>query len=170
MNITLKILFAVFVSLLAGCAGSGNYSKTYRQLVEPVGEVDAFMLDKGARPRLIISENFDDDLKTFTDQNYIVLGESDFNAPPEKFDDAVNIGEKLGVTHILVKIEYLYDAQKKAYKFYENYDYVREVQLINGRYYPVYQAIPDPVAVPYYKKFAIYRHKAVYLVKLKAVQ
>jgi hypothetical protein len=158
MNITLKILFAVFVSLLAGCAGSGNYSKTYRQLVEPVGEVDAFMLDKGARPRLIIS------------QNYIVLGESDFNAPPEKFDDAVNIGEKLGVTHILVKIEYLYDAQKKAYKFYENYDYVREVQLINGRYYPVYQAIPDPVAVPYYKKFAIYRHKAVYLVKLKAVQ
>ncbi len=167
MSLFSKIFIAICVVFIAGCAGSGNYTKTYRQVAEPVGENDAFMLDKGARPRLIVSENFEDDLKTFTDQNFIVLGKSDFKGPPEKFDDAIDIGEKLGVTHVLVTIEYLYEAQKKAYKVYENYDYVREVRVINGHYYPVYQAIPDPISVPYYKKFAIYSHKAVYLVKLK---
>lgn len=167
MNYALQIFLVVCAALLDGCAGTGNYTKTYRQVAQPVGESDAFMLVKGARPRLIVSENFDDDLKTFTDQNFIVLGNSDFNGPPEKFDDAVDIGEKLGVTHVLVTVQYLYEAQKKAYKVHENYDYVREVQVINGRYYPVYQAVPNPISVPYTKKFGVYKHKAVYLVKLK---
>lgn len=167
MSTFYKFFGVICLTVVMGCAGPGNFSKTYRQKAEPVSEEDVFMLDKGARPRLIVSQNFDNDLKTFTEQNYIVLGESKFNGPPEKLDDAVNVGEGLGVTHVLVGLVYLYDGEKKAYKFYENYDYVREVQVRNGVYYPVYQSIPDPISVPYLKRFGVYEHKAVYLVKLK---
>lgn len=168
MKIMHKLFLGVLLCALTGCMGTGNYTKTYRQLAEPVGDEDAFMLDKGARPRLIVSKNFDEDLQIFTDQNFIVLGQSHFNGPPEKIDDAVNMGKELGVTHVLVSLEYLYDAQKKAWRTYENYDYVRSTYVRNGVHIPTYEAIPDPISVPYYKQFGVYQHKAVYLVKLKA--
>lgn len=167
MSVFSKISLILLLLLSAACAGPGNFSKTYRQMVEPVGDEDAYLLDKGARPRLIISENFESDFQTFKDQNYIMLGRSRFNGPPEKLQDAVDLGEELGVTHVLIGIEYLYEAEKKAFKTYENYDYVRDYVNIDGLYYPTYQAVANPIVVPYMKKFGVYQHEAVYLVKLK---
>ncbi len=162
------LLMVILLLALTACARPGSFTKSYRQMAEPVGPEDVFMLDPGAKPRLIVSENFDQDFETFIAQDFLVLGESHFAGPEEKYEDALRQGAELGVTHILLHKRYLHQGSKKAYKTVKRYDYVRAVKYRYGTYYMGYEPVLNPISIPYTKQVPIYDQRAVFLVKLKA--
>ena len=160
------IIGFVLIILLNNC-GPGRYDSAYRPSMSSIDENNAYLLDVGARPRLIFTDNFERDLKFFTDQNFSVVGESRFIGLKEDPDDAIKMGEKLGITHILLLSEFAYNGTKTAYRYKENYDFVREVKYYNGKPYFGYQSIPNPISIPYQKNITILKQRAAYLVKLK---
>ena len=166
MRIIQPFILILLSVLLFGCSsGPGLYEKSYRQWSSPINEDNSFLLDEGADPRLILTREFDKDLKTFTDQDYIVVGQSKFNGPPQDPKDAVEVGKALGVTHVLLIAEYLYNGRKKAYKYYDRYDYIPIVRQRNGMLFRDYEAVRSHDAVEYYKNVPVFQQRAVYLVK-----
>lgn len=135
-------------------------------------ENNAYLLEDGARPMVIMTPELEKDLETFTNQNYTIVGESRFNGPEGGVDDAISLAKKLGVTHVLLNAKYAYDASKKAYKFIENFDYIpyESGYLVgnSGIYRQVfYERIANPISVPYSKNVSVYNHRAIFLVKMK---
>lgn len=162
-----RLIIGLFIIILLSNCGPGRYDSAYRPSMSSVDNEKAYMLDAGARPRLIFTDNFDRDLKIFTEQNFTVVGESRFMGLEEDPEGAVKVGEELGVTHILLLSEFAYNATKKAYRYKENYDLIREVQYYNGEPYLSYVSVANPISVPYQKNVTILRQRAAYLVKLK---
>ncbi len=168
VRIIIIILTGVTAMMLSACGGQSWYETSYRSVVDhSVNSQCAYMLAPDAKPQLFLTNAFQEDLKIFTDQKYIVVGESFFTGPLEKTKNAVAVGEEIGVTHVLLEADYLYMGSKKAYKFYKNYDYLPVPMQRNGVYYYGYEAVPNPISVPYQKEIPIYKQRAVYLVKLK---
>lgn len=162
-----RLIFGLlFIILLTSC-GPGRYDSAYRPSMSSVNSEKAYMLDAGTRPRLIFTDNFDRDLEIFTEQNFAVVGESRFMGLAEDPDDAVKVGEKLGVTHVLLLSEFAYNATKTAYRYKENYDLIREVKYYNGEPYFGYVSVANPISIPYQKNVTVLRQRAAYLVKLK---
>jgi len=165
------ILFAVFF-ILTSCNGRDMYDTSYTSSMAVPMEKDAFLLEEGARPTLIMTPEIERDLEVLINQNYVIVGESKFNGPEGGAGDAIKLAKKLGVTHILLNAKYAYDASKKAYKYVENYDYipVESGYLAGtGQMYSqiFYERIPNPIYVPYRKSISVYHHQAIFLVKMK---
>ncbi|MBT7583481.1 MAG: hypothetical protein HN572_10990 [Kordiimonadaceae bacterium] len=163
----MRLISGFIVVLLLSSCGPGRYDSAYRPSMSRVDQSNAYLLDAGAQPRLIFTDDFERDLEIFTDQNFSVVGESRFMGLEEDPEDAMKMGEKLGVTHILLLSEFAYNGTKKAYRYIENYDYVREVKYYNGQPYYGYQSVANPISVPYRKNVTILRQRAAYLVKMK---
>lgn len=167
MNKKMKIVGAFLLLLVGGCSGPGFYETSYRPVVDPVDAAQTYMLEKGEKPQLIETENFDGALEIFIDQGYVVVGESDFSAQMEKNKKAMGVAKEFGATHILVSAKYLYNGTKRANDFYEYYDVSREVTLNGGDYRVNYVYMPNIEMVPYLKSVPIYRQRAAYLMKRK---
>ena len=156
--------------VIAGCGSSGRYDAYYTPVLKtPITNANAYLLDEGAAPRMIYTKAYEDDLKVFTDQNYTVVGESVFSAPMEDADEAIELGKEMGVTHILMSVDYSYSGSKKAHKYYSAYDYARNPMptYVNGYAQFGYERIPTHRAIPYRKQVDIFKQRATYLVKLK---
>lgn len=162
------ISMGIFTLLITGCASDSRYLTAYQPIGANVGPSDAYLLDAGVSPRLVFTENFEDDLKIFTDQDYGVVGQSYFTGPLEGIDDAAQLGTDLKVTHVLLSAEFAYSGSKKAYKFKSGHYYMPSgVNYDYGYRRTTYDRMPDIQSIPYRKEVQIYKQQAVYLVKLK---
>lgn len=170
MRFLKKILCSFLLVVVAGCGGPGRYDAFYTPVMKaPISNANAYLLDAGAAPRMIYTESFEDDLKTFTDQNFIIVGESVFSAPMEDTGDALELGKEMGITHVLLSVDFAYSGSKKAHKYYSDYDYARKPMptYVNGYAQYGYERIPTHRSIPYRKKVDIFKQRATFLVKLK---
>ncbi|MCC3859882.1 hypothetical protein [Pseudemcibacter aquimaris] len=165
-----QLLFILAAITLSACASKPDRFMGFYQSVDgTLPDSQAYLLERGVKPRLITTEYFDDDLKIFTDQNFAVVGKSEFAAPLQEYDDAIKLGQDLKVTHILLEQKYAYSGTKKAYKFKSFYRYYPSGYGVN--YYGIptmtYDRMPDVMSIPYNKEIPIFKQRAVYLVKRK---
>lgn len=158
----------MFILFLSSCGGDSRYLAAYEPVAPILGPDEAYLLENVMKPRVIISEHIEDDLKIFTDQNYIVLGKSFFSGPIEDIDDAIDLGKDLKVTHVLLSSEYSYSGSKKAHKFISGHHYsLIGFENFRGYRRPLYDRMPDVASIPYKKEVPIFKQQAFYLVKLK---
>ncbi|MDG1437813.1 MAG: hypothetical protein P8P98_02475 [Emcibacteraceae bacterium] len=167
MNIFFRISVLCIVLMISACGGPSRFVTEYIPMDSSNTENTAYLSDNGEKPRLIISNFFDDDLKIFTDQNYVVVGKSEFSGPLENMNDAVAKGVELQVTHVLLEQKYAYSGSKKAYKYASTYNYTPAYKTINNYTYVRYERMPDLISIPYSKEVAVFKQRAVYLAKLK---
>ncbi|MDG1859248.1 MAG: hypothetical protein P8I94_09095 [Emcibacteraceae bacterium] len=167
MNIFFRISVLCILLMVTACSGASRFNSEY-VADEGYNQNSAENLtNNGAKPRLIVSNHFDDDLKIFTDQNYAVVGKSEFTGPIVNMNDAVAKGSALQVTHVLLEQKYAYSGSKKAYKYASTYKYTREYHTMNNYTYVRYDRMPDTISIPYSKEVAVFKQRAAYLVKLK---
>ena len=95
MTLYHKFLSVIFILFMAGCAGENRYAEFYRASYDKVDDENAFMIDHAGDPRVIFTRQFEDDLKLFTDDNFVVVGKSVFASPPEDIKKAVKLGKEL---------------------------------------------------------------------------
>ena len=167
MNIFFRLSVLCTALLISACSGSSRFISEYIPTVNSNNGNASYLSDKSEKPRLIVSNYFDDDLKIFTDQNFVVVGKSEFSGPLENMNEAVAQGSALQVTHVLIEQKYAYSGSKKAYKYASTYNYRREYQTINNYTFVRYDRMPDTISIPYSKEVAVFKQRAAYLVKLK---
>lgn len=167
MSYSVKLVLTIFILLIAGCGDGGRYMSSYRPSYGTYNDNNAFMIDHSGDPRVVFSKNFEDDLKMFADQDFVVVGKSIFSGPPEDIDDAIRMGKELKVTHVLMSTDYVYSGTKKAYKFAETRVFYPVYTSINGIPLVTYESMPNAVAIPYRKEVPIFKQQAAFLVKLK---
>jgi len=163
----IKIAFCFLLVLIGGCAAPGFYEASYRPSANVIDDDQAHMLAKGVKPRLIEVEDFDMVLQELGEQNYIIVGRSEFSAQIEKYNKALEVAKGLRATHVLVSTKYLYNGTKRASKFHEFYDVSTEMVPTAYGYRVNYVRMPNMVAIPYLKTVPIYHHRAAYLVRRK---
>ena len=125
------------------------------------------MSDHEGDPRVLFTKSFDDDLKILTDDNFAVVGKSNFSGPPEDFYEAIKIGKDLKVTHVLLSSNYIYSGTKKARKYVQTRALYPVYNVFNGIPVVGFESMPDLVPIVYNKEVPIFKQQAAYLVKLK---
>lgn len=161
----LKFTCGVLLFFLGGCGGPGFYEASYRPSVDAISNDQAYMLEKGAKPQLMETEDFEMILQELTEQNYIIVGQSEFNAQIEKYNKAIGVAKDLSATHVLVSTKYLYNGTKRSHVFEEYYDVTTEVSRDETGYRVNYVSMPNIASIPYLKSVPIYHHRAAYLVR-----
>jgi hypothetical protein len=165
----IKIIFTFFsLFILSSCGGSEFYKSSYVPALDPMKTPNLILLAEDKNPLMITTVNIDEDLVTFQDQNYVVVGESAFNGQLEDPANAVKIAKEVGATHVLISTNYNYSGSKKAYKYVRTYDYVRASTNVDGYSQRYYEAIPVDIAIPYKKEVHVFKHRAVFMVKTSA--
>ena len=164
-----KIFIGFIILTLTACTGGGRYERYYKPNSNAVPIDQAYLLKSGDKARMVFSENFQDDLKIFTDQNYAIIGESSFSGPVENLGKVQKFGKELGATHILLSANFAYSTSKPAYKFVRNDSVVvvpRTTRDHLGRYYE-YETVYDNDAIPYRKEVPVFKQRAAFLIQLK---
>lgn len=99
------VLILSLTVIISGCAQSG-YKKFYNPFVDTKALSGVELLGPNEEPRVLTSNDLDQDLRTLRAKRYIVVGYSSFNGKYEDTKNAAAQAKKLGATLVLVNSEY----------------------------------------------------------------
>jgi hypothetical protein len=165
----MRLLFILSTLLLLSACGTGKYGSTYRAYVDPQASPDLIALQEGQDVNVLRTENLDNDVRRYRENNFVVVGESAFNGTIEGVDFAKNQAEEVGATHVVIAAEYTNTRSYIAYHHQSIYRtvYVNRVRVVDGKriHYTEAVTVHDSVAVPYRSSYEEFDQWAVFLAK-----
>ena len=112
---------STFNSTSSRSSSSRPFSDFYDSWVDARSRQDVIALKAGENPKLIRSNNLDDDIYEIVSDNYLIVGKTSFNGPSEDIIDDINSQcKKNGATIALYSLEYAYTT---GYYSIRRYDY-----------------------------------------------
>ncbi|MDG1859247.1 MAG: PDZ domain-containing protein [Emcibacteraceae bacterium] len=165
----MRHLFLLSTLLLLSACGTGQYGSSYRAYIDPQLSPDLVALQEDQDVNVLRTEDLDNDVRRYRENNFVVVGESAFNGAIEGIGFAKNQAEEVGATHVVISAEY---TNTRSYTAYDHQDfyrtaYVNRVRVVDGKRIHYSQAVTvrDSVTIPYRASYEEFDQWAVFLVK-----